>query len=96
MAGERDVPVRAPRVPAGLAEQHLDQIPVHATMVCTKAVNERLDIEVDMPAARHTVDRKSRSDLQLLAERVLDKRIFHGHGMALPSLGGRAGPVPNH
>ena len=77
---EGEVPIAASGLAAGLAEQHLDQIPMHAAVIFTQAIDERFDVELHVSMAGHAVDRKSRSGLQLFAERVLDEGVFHGHG----------------
>jgi len=109
MAGERQLPVFAPRVSARLAEQHLDKIPVHAAVIFTQAIDESLDIEIHMPPAGHAEDRKPRPDLKLLAERDRprfrcavplphEKTRHHGSGdglMEMPAEGHCAGRIRN-
>lgn len=63
MVGEGEVPVASSRIPAGLAEQHLDQVPVHAAVIFPNSVDERLDVEPHTSAARHAIDRETRSGL---------------------------------
>ncbi|RWA76051.1 hypothetical protein EN836_07330 [Mesorhizobium sp. M1C.F.Ca.ET.193.01.1.1] len=80
MVGEMQVPVVPAGGPAFVAEQHIDQVVVHAPLVRPEPFHQLGYVKDRVPAAGKAVDRKPGASFELLAERVFCERKPHCHG----------------